>query len=77
MVPLSYKPQHWDFFNFYSLQIDTSQTLENIERLRLYSYVFKYGAFGEENEKEVTKEVGLLAQEVKTVIPDAVKTMVR
>ena len=51
--------------------------LTNIERLTLYSYVFKYGAFGEEKEKEVTKEVGLLAQEVKKVIPDAVKTMVR
>lgn len=51
--------------------------LTNVERLTLYSYVFKYGAFGEEKEKEVTKEVGLLAQEVKKVIPDAVKTMVR
>ncbi|XP_003385638.1 PREDICTED: myelin regulatory factor-like [Amphimedon queenslandica] len=57
-------------------QINTSEMLTNVERLTLYSYVFKYGAFGEEKEKEVTKEVGLLAQEVKKVIPDAVKTMV-
>ena len=55
--------------------------LDNVQQLRLYSYSFKSDVFSVDNEnprKNVSrKEVGLLAQEVETILPDAVQTSVR
>ena len=60
--------------------------LSNISQLRLYNYSFKKDAFSEReaiNNKESKyqlcneQEVGVLAQEVETIIPDAVHKMVR
>lgn len=50
-------------------KIDTSQNLENISRLKLYSYNYK-PEFGQLN--GVQSDVGVLAQELKEVIPEAV-----
>ena len=55
--------------------------LSNISQLQLYSYSFKENAFSEQEAKErphptYDKEVGVLAQEVETLIPDAVRKMV-
>ena len=77
--------------DFFLLQRNTKEMLENISKLTLYSYNFKEGALArafngtqpEWREREVTdwsrsgkrKEVGLLAQEVESILPDAVHTV--
>lgn len=57
--------------------MDTTQMLMNINQLTLYSYLFELDSFGGRSKNDrVTKEVGLLAQDVETIIPDAVKSTV-
>lgn len=56
------------FYLFYK-KIDTSQNLENISRLKLYSYNYKPD-FAQLS--GVQSDVGVLAQELKEIIPEAV-----
>jgi hypothetical protein len=54
-------------------QINTSKMLNNIQKLKLCSYTFKANAFGNENQSgSHRKEIGLIAQEVANILPDAV-----
>jgi hypothetical protein len=47
--------------------------LNNIQKLKLCSYTFKANAFGNENQSgSHRKEIGLIAQEVANILPDAV-----
>ena len=52
--------------------------LDNVLRMTLYSYSFKKSAFGENAGAVCNKrnEVGLIAQEVQAIVPDAVQEMV-
>ena len=58
--------------------------LENVRRMTLYSYSFKDNAFSKISKRrevkeaglEKKKEVGLIAQEVQMIIPDAIHEMV-
>ena len=60
------------------MQADSKQQLETVSKFQLYEYQFAEGTSrdptGEESGK---RRVGLLAQEVKTLIPEAVKETVR
>ena len=72
-------------------QRNTKEMLENISRLTIYSYNFKEGILAstfngmqpEWKEREVANcsksgkrtEVGMLAQEVESILPDAVQTV--
>ena len=49
--------------------------LDNVCKMTLYSYSFKHDAFHTKQEMD-TQEVGLIAQEVQTIIPDAIHEMV-
>ena len=60
-------------------QLSTTQMLENISKLNLYQYQFKNEAehragmrTGASSRSNGRREVGLLAQEVETIIPEAV-----
>ena len=62
-----------------SFQLSTTQMLENISKLNLYQYRFKNEAehrmgmrTGVGSRSNGRREVGLLAQEVETIIPEAV-----
>ena len=65
------------FFTACLPQMNTAQMLDNISKLNLYHYRFKNGTDGGMGTQQGTGrwgrgEVGLLAQEVETVIPEAV-----
>lgn len=61
--------------------MNTKQMLRNIQQLKLYSYSFKSDAFTDINTEtfldEERKEIGLIAQEVEKILPDAVQKSVR
>ena len=62
------------------MQVDCTDHLDHIAKLQLYEYQFDKGlsarGSGMVGQQPVRRHVGLLAQEVKEVIPDAVKETV-
>ena len=58
------------------MQVDCADHLDHIEKLQLYEYQFDKGlsasSSGMVAQHPVRRHIGLLAQEVKEVIPDAV-----
>ena len=58
------------------MQVDCADHLDHIEKLQLYEYQFDKGLSASSSEMvaqhPVRRHIGLLAQEVKEVIPDAV-----
>ena len=61
-------------------QVDHSDHLHHISQLQLYEYQLDEGVLGggggTATQQPLRRQVGLLAQEVKGVIPDAVKQSV-
>ena len=65
-------------YRTFDMQTDSKQQLETVSKFQLYEYQFAEGTSrdptGEESGK---RRMGLLAQEVKSLIPEAVKETVR
>lgn len=65
---------------FCHMQVDCTDHLDHIAKLQLYEYQFDKGlsasGSGMVGQQPVRRHVGLLAQEVKEIIPDAVKETV-
>ena len=56
--------------------MNTQTMLDNISQMTLYSYSFRENAFNSNEISNKREEVGLLAQEVEIILPDAVQKMV-
>ena len=58
------------------MQVDCADHLDHIEKLQLYEYQFDKGLLASSSgmvaQHPVRRHIGLLAQEVKEIIPDAV-----
>ena len=72
---------HCYLYYHYLFQLNTAQMLDNVSKLNLYQYRFRnegeHGMGLRMGKVERRREVGLLAQEVETVIPEAVHHTVR
>lgn len=59
------------------IQVDSKQQLENVSRLKIYEYQFEEGVNGDLLEGQAgERRVGVLAQEVREIIPGATKETV-
>ena len=61
---------------FPSPQVDPSAHLHNIRNLQLYSYQYQHSAAKWMCCEPVKRHVGFIAQQVKEVLPEAVKEVV-
>ena len=60
------------------LQVDSKQQLDTVSKFQLYEYQFAEGVSCDQVQGEPgRRRVGLLAQEVRNLIPEAVKETVR
>ena len=55
-----------------TIKVDSSRQLDRVSRLQLYQYRYKDGVMSEKTAADCTRQVGVLAQELRQVIPDAV-----
>ena len=65
-----------DFAFFPSHQVDPSAHLHNIRNLQLYSYQYQRSAAKRMCCEPVKRHVGFIAQQVREVLPEAVKEVV-
>jgi len=76
-VNVRYTPRRFVTFSYlfiYHVQMDTTAQLQNISKLRVYSYEFvdEFAEFAN-LPPNARSDAGMLAQDVRQVIPDAVQ----